>query len=244
MFRKFPLILLSFLGVLCLALTSAAPAEATGISLADLINPQCEVCSITVGDKLFSDFRFTIFSTDPTKTTPGDASGITVSGFQVGDLLGLEFNGGITAQDGATLDLTIGYKVTVLDPNQLISDVELIFNGNASLGSHTSVIETVLDAMPGPDQEALIGEALVQDPPNGQHDTIIDLSRAVRMVLVQKDIILQAADLPLLGGNVTISIVDQLFSQTRPPNEVPEPASLVLLGSGIMGLATRLRRWS
>jgi len=54
----------------------------------------------------------------------------------------------------------------------------------------------------------------------------------------------EGANLPLFGGRVTISLVDQLFSQTRTPNEVPEPDSLFLLGSGIVGLATRLRRRS
>jgi hypothetical protein len=214
---------------------------ATGISLAELIDPQCEVCSITVDDKLFSDFTFTIYSTDPSLTTPADASGITVSPFQLGSELGLAFTGGLTAQDGATLDLTIGYKVTVLDPNRMLSDIHLIFNGQASLGSHTSVIETVLDAMPDPGQLALIGEASVQDPPDGQHEELIDLSRMVRMALVQKDIILQAANLPLIGGNVTISVVDQLFSQKRQDNEIPEPCTLLLLGSGLLGVGIRLR---
>jgi hypothetical protein len=240
MFRKLSLSLFTILFLVSLTLTSATAARA--VSLAELINPDCTICSITVDDKLFTNFTFSVTSTDPNLTTPDDASGINVGGFVVGSEIGLAFTGGMSAQDGATLDLVIGYKVTVLDPDRLISDIELIFNGNASLGSHTSVVETVLDAMPGPGQPALIGEATVQDPPNGQHDQIIDLSRPVRMALVQKDIILQAANLPLLGGNVTISVIDQLFSQTRPPQDIPEPASLLLLGSGLAFIVRSRRR--
>ena len=241
MSRKLSLSLLTILFLVTLTLTSATTARA--LTLAELIDPNCTICSITVDDKLFDNFTFSMFSTDLNLTTPDDASGINVGPIVVGSEIGLAFTGGMTAQNGATLDLVIGYKVTVLDPNRLLSDIELIFNGNASPGSHTSVVETVLDANPPPNTPALIGEATVMDPPNGAHDELILLDRQVRSALVQKDIILQAAANNIFfAGNVTISVVDQLFSQTRPPQDIPEPASLLLLGSGLAFIVRSRRR--
>jgi len=218
----------TLLCALALLAFSAGAAQADPIPLTTLI---AEQGTIVQGDKLFSDFSL-IFNPQGPNTAPPDASGILVQGMTFGENYGLEFSGGMFAGVDSTLDLLIGYKVTVLDENQMISDINLIFNGAVTGTGFTSVTETVLKA----NQIDVIGQASVTNPPQVLSQTI-DLSEMVSMAFVKKDIFLNGGS----DGTATISFIDQAISQTTPGQEIPEPASLLLLGSGLLGF-TGLRR--
>jgi len=231
MFRK-ALLLLSLLIV---AGGFASSAQATSFTLAELNDSNKFIIE---GDKLFSDFQVNLSANGP-NTAPGDLSGITVSGITLGGNHGLHFTGGLFAGMGSNLDLIISYKASVLFTNITnlqISDVHLIFNGAVTGAGFTNVTETVTTA----DGLTVLGQAQVTNPPP-DFDQAILLSQPQSMIRVTKDIFLFGSGNSETPGTATISFIDQVFSQSRPPQNVPEPASIVLLGTGLLGLA-RLRR--
>jgi len=227
MSRKLFSTLLALLSLVCLTVGSGATANAT--SLANLIEYQG---TIIVGDKQFSNFQATLTPSGPT-TAPPDLTGITVTGITISGNNGLEFTGGLFAGAGSSLDLLLSYDVTVLDPNFMISDIHLIFNGSVTGTGFTNVTETVLTL----DQTSVLGQVQVTNPPP-DFDNIILIDPPVSAAHVKKDIFLFGSGSVDIPGTATISFIDQVVSQTA----IPEPSSLFLLGTGIMGLAARLRR--
>jgi len=227
------LLVLAFLG-------AVSPAAASTITLADPLGLDglLEDGSVTVGDKLFDQFAYASTGDMP------DASDVNVIPIVDGDgNFGLRFQGGFVdlfdggdSDPGSPSDALISYRVTVLDPLFLISDVHLAGN------------PTVF----GPDGEesGLIGvsETFVPDDP-GTTLVIFDikpgsnqlmdwslLAGPLRTLHVQKDI-LAFADAP--GNAATLSFVDQTFSQVL----VPEPSTISLLALGLAA-AWQLRRRS
>jgi hypothetical protein len=194
-----------------------------GVSLASLI--ASEGCQ--VGDKLFSGFTDT---PNPSNSNP-NPNDITVKGTVTNGDPGLHFSGMFGVGPGQGADFLISYVVTVLDPTRLLSDIHLFFNGFASGTGFAGVTETVFSQNPF----AIIGQAAVStvNPPGSLQNTVV-LTQPVRSALVQKDIILFGG----ANGFATISFVDQITSQT---STVPEPASMTLLGTGLLGLV-RLAR--
>ena len=230
--RKF---ITCFLATLSLTLGLVANATAASFTLDELNNSNKFIIE---GDKLFSDFTAILTSSGP-NTAPPDLSGIVVQGITLGGNHGLDFAGGMYAGAGSSLDLIISYKASVLFTNTTnlqISDIHLIFNGAVTGAGFTNVTETVTTA----DGLVVLGQAQVTNPPPDYDETIF-LSQAVPIARVRKDIFLFGSGDAQTPGTATISFIDQVFSQSRPPNEIPEPCTLLLLGSGLLGAGIRLR---
>lgn len=247
------------LSALILLVTLVPQAHANGVP----VNPGTTLSYliqhngyIVQGDKRFSDFSFTVQTSNPGKTYCNTSGQIKVSGVTKDRNNGLSFvpigyDNLFYASQGATLKIVIGYKVTVLDPTQVISDIHLVMGSTTKGDATITVTEKVYqDAA----HMVLLGQAQVTNPPQSYDSDMVDLAHTVSMAFVTKEIMINGGTgcgdvhSHTYGGgwgctsSGSISFIKQLVSQEHVPQEVPEPSTLLLLGSGLVGLFTRFRK--
>jgi len=186
-----------------------------------------------IDDKTFSNFSYSTAGTNPLPPTS-----ITVNPINTPLNPGFLFNAPWGVQGSQTQDSLIGFTATVnANSNHLIDDLSLYMFGAAVVGNAlVTVSETYCAGDTFADLCAHGTEGTLSTYLGGGlsklHDSVT--FNPVRVVDVVKDIEL------LGGGNGSFAVLSGVSNQF---SEVPEPGSLVLFGSGIVGLAGVLRRY-
>ena len=187
-------------------------------TMASYIGTSCTIGNLTFSGFTYSDAGFG-------GATPIPASGVTVTPITTGGELGFQFEAPWIVSGAQGLDSTVQYTVTATTGT--ITDLLLSMAGfSQTKGGDVQVDETAVTPPLS---------LMVFDNSTGfvASDMVTGLSLTSLSVV---------KDIAVTGNNGTagVSIVDNQYS-TSP---VPEPASMVLLGSGLLALAgfARCRR--
>ncbi|MGH9353386.1 MAG: PEP-CTERM sorting domain-containing protein [Terriglobia bacterium] len=184
------------------------------------------VAGCTEGNLLFSDFTFGASAAGAGAILPVD-SGISVTPESSGNNVGFIFDAALSPGSNQSQDVTIDYVVRVLSGGNNITDSALSVeaSGNAS-ANMTECLGGLLPACSGGTAVGLMA--------NANQLAVSNTFGAVSTVGAGLDI--SATN----GGS--ISGEQTQFSTGTDDNFVPEPASLMLFGTGALGLALLLRK--
>ena len=219
--------------LLCVLLGTSAIAMASVACPVSTYDNYLGGFSCTIDDKTFSNFSYASSASGGAALIP--PSGVAVVPITTPHNPGFLFTSGFGVISNQTQDEFFGFTVRVNSGGNAIDDITLLQLGSGFTGTGSaSIAETVClgDTFADGCLHGTIASLLTVD-----NSTLVKLSDHITFAPVR--VIDVVKDLELFGGpsgSAFVSGVENQFS------EVPEPSTLLMLGTGIVGLTGILRR--